>query len=97
MRALLLALCLGVSSLWACAQTPPKAGDVITVEGRVVLKGNEPFIVAVLDAGDRQWDLRGLTRQQMLDLQSRTVTVTGVVARPPGEGPPAQLDVQAIR
>jgi len=97
MRASLLALCLCVSSLWACAQPIPRAGEMITVEGRVVLKGNEPFIAAVLDAGGSQWDLRGLTRQQMLDLQSRTITVTGIVARPPGQGMPAQLDVQSMR
>lgn len=100
MRALLLALCLSVSSLLACAQPAPQAGDVITLEGRIVLKGNEPFVVAVLESGDRQWDLRGLTRQQMQALQSRTVTVTGTVARPAGEaggGMPAQLQVQSIR
>lgn len=78
----------------------PQAGEVVTLEGRLVLKGNEPFIVAVLESGDRQWDLRGLSRQQMQDLQARTVTVTGTVTRSAGEaggGMPAQLQVQSIR
>lgn len=98
MRALLLALCLSVNGLWACASSSlPQPGDVITVQGRVVLKGNEPFIIAVLKASGQQWDLRGMSREQMLELQSRTVAVTGKVVRLPSEGMPAQLEVQSVR
>ncbi|VCU69278.1 hypothetical protein PIGHUM_01339 [Pigmentiphaga humi] len=97
MRALLLALCLSLSGLWGCAQSAPRAGDVIVVEGRILLKGSEPFVSAVLETKDAQWTLRGLTRQQMLELQSRNAVVAGKVVRPPGEGLPAQLDVQSLR
>ncbi|MDX3904509.1 MAG: hypothetical protein QHC78_02310 [Pigmentiphaga sp.] len=100
MRALLLAICLTVTSLGACTPPAPREGEVVTVEGRVVLKGNEPFILAVLDTGNQQWELRGLTRAQILALQSRTVAVTGKVVGPvggAGTGLPLRLEVQSIQ
>ncbi|MBX6320170.1 hypothetical protein [Pigmentiphaga sp.] len=96
MRALSVILALGVL-LSACAPSHPKPGDVIVVEGRVTLKGNEPFAVAVLETEQGHWDLLGLTRSQILEVQSRTVAVIGTVVRAPGDGSPAQLQVNTIR
>jgi hypothetical protein len=94
---------LATLGLSACAQALPppglpSAGDVITLQGRLVLKGNSPMIVPVLVTNSNiQWQLRGLSRQDSDSLQSQSVTVVGKVRQPPRRGTTLpQLDVQTV-
>lgn len=88
-----------LTSLWACAPATLQVGDTASLSGRIALKGSDPHPIPVLVTADRDWELRGLSREQAMSWQSRQATVTGTVL---GTGGPdaalrPRLDVQAIR
>ncbi|AOY00004.1 hypothetical protein [Jeongeupia sp. USM3] len=84
--------------LASCASPAYTLGQPVTAEGKLVLKGNEPFAVPVLLGQSEQWELTGLKQQQYVPLQNKAVRVRGTVARLPGEGLlRAQLQVTEIK
>jgi hypothetical protein len=72
----------------ACAATL-QPGDGIDLSGRFALRGNEPFIHAVVYDARGVFELEGLTREQAISLQNRQVKVHGIVTRADMQG--AQL------
>lgn len=64
----------------ACA-TPMQTGETVDLSGRLALRGNEPFIYAVVYDARGVFELEGVTREQALSLQNQQVTVHGTVTR----------------
>ncbi|MEM5342039.1 hypothetical protein V4C56_20730 [Paraburkholderia azotifigens] len=64
----------------ACAATLHN-GEPVDLSGRLALRGNEPFIVAVVYDARGVFELEGITREQALSLQNRQVHVHGTVTR----------------
>jgi len=66
----------------------PRVGDALTLQGTLVLKGNEPKTTPVLvRSPSEQWELQQVAPATAAALQNRKVQATGVVARTPGQGP----------
>lgn len=66
----------------------PRVGDPLTLQGTLVLKGNEPRTAPVLvRSSSEQWELQQVAPATAAALQNRKVQATGVVARTAGQGP----------
>lgn len=96
--AVLCAAAVAAAVLQACAPAAPRVGDTLTLQGRLVMKGNDPVFIPVLVTGKGQWELRGLDAKKALALQARPLTVTGTVLQATGAGPSLpKLEVQQVR
>src|SRR5580698_9285668 len=73
------------------------AGQTVELHGKLVLRGNDPFIKVVILSGNGVWQLEGVPLERASTLQNRQVDVHGVVIRARSEGPelPA-VQVQAL-
>ena len=65
----------------ACAQTALHNGDPVDLLGRLALRGNEPFVYAVVYDERGVFELEGVTRGEALMLQNRQVSVHGTITR----------------
>ncbi|GHD68345.1 hypothetical protein [Jeongeupia chitinilytica] len=65
----------------ACAAPTVQLGQPMTLEGKLVLKGNAPFVVPVLQTAKGNWELRGLAEQTAARLQNKQLQVSGTVSR----------------
>jgi hypothetical protein len=93
-RIVLLFAVLLTGTVSACATY---AGQSIDLHGKLVLRGNDPFIKVVILSGNGVWQLEGVPLERASTLQNRQVDVHGVVIRARSEGPelPA-VQVQAL-
>lgn len=67
-------------------------GDTIELHGRLVLRGNEPFVYAVVYDDTRGvWTLKGISRNDAAKLQNLRVRVTATVTSGDLFGPAAQV------
>lgn len=77
-----------------CSATPT-IGASLTLEGTLVLKGNEPHVTPVLvRSATEQWELQQVAREKAATLQNTRVEAAGVVTRAPGQG--SQLPALAV-
>lgn len=78
-----------LGSLLLCACSVGKAApEALTLSGKLVLMGNEPFVYPVVQLPNGQsWELGGISRQRAEPLQNHQITVKGSLARPLGEDP----------
>ena len=81
-----IALCALALMQAACA-TPMQTGEAVDLSGRLALRGNEPFIYAVVYDARGVFELEGVTRAQALSLQNQQVKVHGTVTRAQMQGP----------
>lgn len=99
MRRYLLSLAIMVGMQLAACQGGQGSARLIEVEGKLVLKGNEPFAQAVIVISEtEQWLLLGLLRSEIESHQNQIVRVTGEVvhdARPSAARLPS-MRVQAL-
>jgi hypothetical protein len=74
------------------------AGQAVDLHGKLVLRGNDPFIKVVILSGNDVWQLEGVPLERASPLQNRQVDVHGVVIRDRSEGPelPA-VQVQSLK
>ncbi|WP_234639752.1 hypothetical protein [Delftia tsuruhatensis] len=81
----------------------PQAGQPLTLQGRLVLRGNAPHEQPVLQTASGQaWQLHGLSAEQIAQWQRQNVEVQGLPGPAPAAGAassmaPATLQVQSIR
>lgn len=81
----------------------PDAGQPLTLQGRLVLRGNAPHEQPVLQtASGETWQLKGLSAEQVAQWQRQNVEVRGQPGPRPAAGAapsmaPPQLQVQSIR
>ncbi|WP_374006506.1 hypothetical protein [Delftia lacustris] len=81
----------------------PDAGQPLTLQGRLVLRGNAPHEQPVLQtASGETWQLKGLSAEQVTQWQRQNVEVRGQPGPRPAAGAapsmaPPQLQVQSIR
>lgn len=77
---------------------PAESRELLTVTGRVVATGSDPFVILVIVTGaNEQYELVGERAGPLWDLQQRQVTVRGrVVREASGPGFPAQLEVDSF-
>lgn len=74
--------------LCACSAGGEGLAKSVTLSGKLVLMGNEPFVYpSVQLANGQSWELGGVSRQRAEGLQNRTVEVSGKVVRPAGVDP----------
>lgn len=64
----------------ACA-TPPAVGQHAEVSGKLVLRGNEPFVTPVVYDASGPWEIEGMSHEDAARLQNTTVSVDGDVTR----------------
>ncbi|WP_233864275.1 hypothetical protein [Paraburkholderia adhaesiva] len=84
---------LGAAVAWAGTL---HAGDAVALHGRLALRGNEPFVYAVVyDDRGGVWTLKGVSRADAARLQNHIVQVTGTVSSEDAGEPAAQ--VRSIR
>jgi hypothetical protein len=57
------------------------AGQVVDLHGKLVLRGNDPFIKVVVLSGNDVWQLEGVALERASRLQNRQVDIHGVVIR----------------
>lgn len=87
----------------ASASAAPDAGQPLTLQGRLVLRGNAPHEQPVLQtASGETWQLKGLSAEQVTQWQRQNVEVRGQPGPRPAAGAapsmaPPQLQVQSIR
>lgn len=89
----------------ASASAAPDAGQplTLTLQGRLVLRGNAPHEQPVLQtASGETWQLKGLNAEQVTQWQRQNVEVRGQPGPRPAAGAapsmaPPQLQVQSIR
>lgn len=87
----------------SAAPAAPDAGQPLTLQGRLVLRGNAPHEQPVLQtASGETWQLKGLSAEQVTQWQRQNVEVRGQPGpRPAAGAAPSmvspQLQVQAIR
>ncbi|MGQ8880111.1 hypothetical protein ACUTR7_21530 [Delftia sp. NA_296.1] len=85
------------------APAAPDAGQPLTLQGRLVLRGNAPHEQPVLQtASGETWQLKGLSAEQVTQWQRQNVEVRGQPDPRPAAGAapsmaPPQLQVQSIR
>lgn len=80
MRRFLLPVAAIVSGLVTGCSTSAAANDASEIKGRLILKGNEPFVQAVVVvSGTEQWELLGLEPAEAQRLQNRDVVVRGLI------------------
>lgn len=81
----------------------PDASQPLTLQGRLVLRGNAPHEQPVLQtASGETWQLQGLSAEQVTQWQRQNVEVRGQPGPRPAAGAapsmaPPQLQVQSIR
>jgi hypothetical protein len=79
-RRRLLSLAVMASLQLAACQGSAARGGTITIEGTLILKGNEPFVQPVLVVSDTEhWGLLGLHRSEFENHQNQLVRVKGQV------------------
>lgn len=92
---------LAVATLGALAggcSVAPQVGETLTLQGTLVIKGNEPRTVAVLvRTSSEQWELQDVEPATFAALQNRKVEATGRVSRAPGGALLPALRVNALR
>ncbi len=87
----------------SAAPAAPDAGQPLTLQGRLVLRGNAPHEQPVLQtASGETWQLQGLSAEQITQWQRQNVEVRGQPGPRPAAGAapsmaPPQLQVQSIR
>lgn len=87
----------------SAAPAAPDAGQPLTLQGRLVLRGNAPHEQPVLQtASGETWQLKGLSAEQVTQWQRQNVEVRGQPGPRPAAGAapsmaPPQLQVQSIR
>ncbi|PJO35689.1 hypothetical protein CTI10_027030 [Delftia acidovorans] len=89
----------------SAAPAAPDAGQplTLTLQGRLVLRGNAPHEQPVLQtASGETWQLKGLNAEQVTQWQRQNVEVRGQPGPRPAAGAapsmaPPQLQVQSIR
>ncbi|WP_232533492.1 hypothetical protein [Delftia acidovorans] len=87
----------------SAAPAAPDAGQPLTLQGRLVLRGNAPHEQPVLQtASGETWQLQGLSAEQVTQWQRQNVEVRGQPGpRPAAGAAPSmvspQLQVQSIR
>jgi hypothetical protein len=70
----------------ACAAVP-RSGETVTLQGVLVLKGNEPFTTTALMVDDSElWELQNVPAGTAKRLQNKRVEVSGLVIRPSAIG-----------
>ncbi|WP_350571791.1 hypothetical protein, partial [Pseudomonas sp. H26/SER47-MNA-CIBAN-0231] len=86
-KSLSIAAVLAILALFGCAAAASSAGKLLTLEGKLVLKGSMPMVQTILILPDRQqWELQGVPRARAEALQNRQVIAQGVVVRPAKDG-----------
>lgn len=104
----LLSACSAPASPAASAASPASGaaaepGQPLTLQGRLVLRGNAPHEQPVLQtASGETWQLKGLSAEQVTQWQRQNVEVRGQPGPRPAAGAapsmaPPQLQVQSIR
>ncbi|MDR0201819.1 MAG: hypothetical protein LBJ40_06620 [Delftia acidovorans] len=104
----LLSACSAPASPAASAAAPASGaaaepGQPLTLQGRLVLRGNAPHEQPVLQtASGETWQLQGLSAEQVTQWQRQNVEVRGQPGPRPAAGAapsmaPPQLQVQSIR
>ena len=104
----LLSACSAPASPAASAAAPASGaaaepGQPLTLQGRLVLRGNAPHEQPVLQtASGETWQLKGLSAEQVTQWQRQNVEVRGQPGPRPAAGAapsmaPPQLQVQSIR
>jgi hypothetical protein len=73
-----------VFAVSACATYP---GQTVDLHGKLVLRGNVPFVKVVVLSGNDVWQLEGVPLERASPLQNRQVEVHGIVIRDRPEGP----------
>jgi hypothetical protein len=89
-----------VASLFAvllvCAASACATGArSIELHGKLVLRGNDPFVYAVVVNDEGVWKLHGVPLQQAAALQNRQVDIRGTVVGERSAG--AELPVVQVR
>ncbi len=86
-------------TLSGCSQTQMVRFDVQEVEGRVTVRGNEPFTAVILETEERNWYVLDLTPEQRLGLVNPSIQrVVGEVYRGDWNGNAfARIRVSEIR
>ena len=83
-------LCAGCAG--AVLAGSPQPGDIVDLHGRLVLRGNEPFVYPVVyDDTGRIWTLKGISRPDAAKLQNHIVRVNAKVTSGDTSGPAAQV------
>ncbi|MFL9908338.1 hypothetical protein [Paraburkholderia sp. RL17-337-BIB-A] len=70
-------------------------GAPVELTGRLALRGNEPFVYAVLYEPTGVWELQGIAIENARQLQGNTVDVKGIVERTGSSG--VQLPALLVR
>jgi hypothetical protein len=85
--------------LAACASVSYTLGQQNALSGRLVVKGNLPHTYPVLlTASGEGWELQGLSKEEVVSLQNKTLEVQGAVRRLQQPGPQLPLlEVQQYR
>ncbi|MGH8779891.1 hypothetical protein [Paraburkholderia sp.] len=65
----------------ACAVQPTTVGQAIELAGKLVLRGNEPFVYPVVYDRRGVWQLDGVPSARASALQNQQVIVRGTVVR----------------
>lgn len=95
----------GLPILQGCAASPTAVEATVaqvvqkklTIQGVLILKGNDPFIYPVLVSADgTQWELKGLGSEEAKKLQNQPVAVQGHLIRGAGAGMLAMFQVGEI-
>jgi hypothetical protein len=81
-----------VSAAAACAAG---AGRSVELRGKLLLRGNAPFVYVVVLSGDGVWKLDGVPLTQACALQNQQVDVHGTVVRERPAG--AELPAVQVR
>lgn len=84
---------LAMVAVSACHAAPPVQQQQV-IEGIVVLKGNAPHTVPVLQTDSGNWELIGVDSDQVKQLQRQRVVVTG---QPLPSEPPQRPRLQVER
>jgi hypothetical protein len=92
-----IALLFAVLLIGAVPACSTYAGQAVELHGKLVLRGNDPFIKVVILSSNGVWQLAGVPLERASTLQNRQVDVRGVVIRKRSEGPelPA-IQVQSL-
>jgi hypothetical protein len=85
MRNRILAL-LAAPLIFAVSVCATHAGQTVDLHGKLVLRGNVPFVKVVVLSGNDVWQLEGVPLERASSLQNRQVDIHGVVIRDRPEG-----------
>lgn len=88
-------------ALFACSTDGKSPAKQLTLVGKLVLMGNEPFVFPCLQLDSGQfWELGGVTRSAAEKLQNRRIEVFGTEVRPAGvdpNGPKIEVEKLNVR